>query len=64
MVLLAIVVGSTAGAFAQKKSVRSDWQRFLSTHVSKEGKCDLKVEVIDENLDKIFTERINQKKFF
>ena len=61
---LAIVAGTTAGAIAQKKWIRldpvtKDLYRF--TYLN-DGNCNIKVEVIDANGEKLLSEQINQKK--
>ena len=66
LVALAIVAGTTAGAFAQKKSVRLDAltkDLYQLTYLNR-GKCSVRVEVFDENGSKLLSEQINQKKSF
>ena len=66
LVALAIVAGTTAGADAQKKWLRldpvsKDLYRF--TYLN-DGTCNVKVEVIDANGEKLLSEHINRKKSF
>lgn len=66
LVALAIVAGTTAGAVAQKKSVKLDpisKDLYRLTYVNK-GDCQLRVEVVDENGTKLLSEQIRQKKSF
>ena len=66
MAVLAIAAGTSAGAIAQKQSVRldpvsKDLYRLTYFHP---GKCNVKVEVSNEHGDKLLSEQINQKKSF
>ena len=66
MVALAIVAGTTLGVFAQKKSVRLDpltKDIYQLTYLNR-GKCDVKVEVYNEEGRKLLSEQIHQKKSF
>ena len=66
LVALAIVAGSTSGAFAQKKTVRLDpvsKDVYRLTYVNN-GDYQIKVEVLDESGTKILSEQIKQKKSF
>lgn len=66
LAVFAIVAGISIGAFAQKKTVRldpvsKDLYRLTYIH---QGKCNLKVEVVDANGKKLLSEQIDQKKSF
>lgn len=66
LVALAIVAGTTAGALAQQKSIRLDpvsKDLYRLTYL-KEGRCQIKVEVVDEKGTKLLTEQIDQRKSF
>ena len=66
MVALAIVAGTTAGAFAQKKWIRPDpvtKDLYRFTYLN-DGTCYVKVEVIDAHEEKLLSEQIIQKKSF
>jgi len=66
MVALAIVAGTTAGAIAQKKSIRLDpvtKDLYRLTYLN-QGNCNIKVEVLDEDGNKLLSEQINRKKSF
>ncbi|NJN25261.1 MAG: hypothetical protein HC819_04425 [Cyclobacteriaceae bacterium] len=66
LAVLAIVVGTSAGAIAQKKSVRLDpvsKDMYRLTYFN-QGQCNVKVEVIDAQGVRLLSEQINQKKSF
>lgn len=66
LVVLAIVAGTAAGAFAQKKSVRLDpvtKDLYRLTYLN-EGSCNIQVEVIDEDGTNLLSETIKQKNSF
>lgn len=66
MAVFAIVAGTTAGAFAQEKSVRLDpvsKDHYRLTYRSK-GDCAVRIEVLDKEGSKLLSEQIRQKKSF
>lgn len=66
LVALAIVAGTTAGAVAQKKYVRLDpisRDLYRLTYFNKSD-FQVRVEVIDENNNKLLSEQIRRKKSF
>ena len=66
LVVLAIVAGTATGSLAQKKSVRLDSlskDLYQLTYLNK-GKCNVKVEVYDENGLRLLSEQIKRRKSF
>ena len=66
LVALAIVAGTAAGADAQKKSVRLDPVNndlYRLTYLN-QGKCNITVEVLDDEGKKLYSEQIQQQKSF
>lgn len=66
LAVAAIVAGMTAGAQAQKKSVKLDPvdKDLYQLTYFKKGACNVKVEVLDQNGTLLHSESIKQKKSF